>query len=365
MRVLITGFVNDIHVVRWCNALAERGLDIHLATVHEPSGMNPLDDRVTLHVLSKHGSTGYLTAIPALRRLAMQLQPDLIHAHYAGGYGTMTRLAGVRPFLLSVYGDDVFETPNISWVHRKIITDNLRKADHIASTSHIMKEQTLQLFPGADVTVTPFGVDTSQFCPPAATTPDHSPLLNSERPITIGTVKKLTDKYGIDTLLHAFAQLVRTMPERTFKLEITGDGPLRTDLFSLAEKLGITNDVTFFPALPHNQVPQQLHRLDIFVAVSRLNGESFGVSIVEAMACGIPVVVSDVGGLPEVTGHGQYASVIPPDQPGILSRAIQDLLVNPHQTLQRATQARAHVINTYSWSACVDSVLELYKRLLS
>jgi len=366
MRVLITGYINDIHVVRWCNALAQRGLDIHLATVHRSDGMNALDENVTVHQLSERGGIGYLTAVPALKRLASRLNPDLIHAHYAGGYGTMTRLSGVRPFLLSVYGDDVFETPKISWLHRKIIADNIRKADHIASTSHIMKQVTQRLCSQAQITVTPFGVDTELFRPhyDQVTEDTHdAPLLNRDSTITIGTVKKLTDKYGIDTLIRAFALLVNNLPERAFKLEITGNGPLKTKLQQLARKLGVAEQVTFYPAVPHEKVPDQLRRLDVFVAVSRRDGESFGVSIVEAMATGVPVVVSNVGGLPEVTGYGRHASIIPPDDPERLFQAIHEYLKHPQKVLLQVQDAREHVIRTYNWSTCVNTVIHLYQEI--
>jgi L-malate glycosyltransferase len=355
MRVALIGYANDIHVVRWCNALQSRGIDLHLITIHRPDGKNPLHPGVIVHVLPHHRGLGYLTGISSLRRLISRLRPDIINTHYAEGYGTMARLARIHPNILSVYGHDVFEAPYRNAWYRRIITDNLRQADHIASTSHVMKSQVFRLVPSAEVSVTPFGVDTRVF------TPKESAKKSS---FVIGTVKKLDYKYGVDTLIRGFAIMRERCPGQDLRLEITGNGPRKDDLIQLTESLQITPYVTFFPAVPHAQVPDQLHRLDLYVAASRSHGESFGVAIIEAMACGIPVVVSTVGGLPEVTQNGRFGQLVPPENPEALATALCEQYAESAEMRQStAEKARLHVMQTYSWDTCVDTMIDLYTRI--
>lgn len=364
MRIVIIGYSNDIHVVRWCNALSRRNLEVHLVTIHTPNGKNPIQKDVTVHVLPHHGGLGYLTGVPALKEKIKKINPDIINTHYAEGYGTMARLAGVKPNILSVYGHDVFEAPYRNRLYHYLITANLRKATHIASTSNVMKAQVHKLYPEAAVSVTPFGVDMTLFTPRdetnAMNAADHT---LSNRSFTFGTVKKLDKKYGIDTLITAFHRLTEMLPNAPIRLDITGDGPLREELQELVQTLHLTDTVTLYPAVPHKEVPAQLHQLDVYIAASRSHGESFGVAVIEAMACGIPVIVANVGGLPEVTENGQFGLLVPAEDSDALARAMYELYTNTAKRKALATSGRAHVHHTYSWDRCVDTMIAVYENV--
>jgi glycosyltransferase involved in cell wall biosynthesis len=280
-------------------------------------------------------------------------RPDLLHAHYASGYGSTAMLAGWHPTLLSVWGADVYDFPYESRLKGWLLRRNLRFADALASTSAAMAQQVRRLWPGAgDIAITPFGVDLQRFAP-AARVPG---------PVTIGTVKTLAPKYGIDTLLRAFALLA---PPHDVRLLIVGDGPQRDELQALARQLGIADRVQWPGAVPHDQVPQWLQRLDVYVAASRLDSESFGVAVVEAMACGVPVVVSDAGGLPEVVVAGDSGLVVPRDDPAALAAALAHLLAEPALRQRLATAGRARAEAEFAWPACVDRMLACQDALIA
>src|SRR5262249_3117577 len=142
----------------------------------------------------------------------------------------------------------------------------------------------------------------------------------------IGTVKKLEVKYGIDTLIHAFAKL--SAPPHGFLpiLRLVGEGQQEPELRALATTAGVSARVEFVGAVPHGQVPDQLRQFDVFVAASRLDSESFGVAVIEASACELPVVVTRVGGLPEVVRDGETGLIVPKGDIGALANALQQLL---------------------------------------
>jgi glycosyltransferase involved in cell wall biosynthesis len=110
----------------------------------------------------------------------------------------------------------------------------------------------------------------------------------------------------------------------------------------------------------HQAVPGWLNRFDIFVAPSRLDSESFGVAAVEASACGIPVVVSDVGGLPEVVKNGSTGLIVPRDSPEELASALRRLLESATLREKMGETGRSFVVEEYEWEKCVDLMERTY-----
>ena len=351
----------SIHTVRWADALAERGVDVHLATLHSPAPT--LSRRVTIHRLRFGAPYGYFLDAWALRALLRRLRPDLLHTHYASGYGTLGRLSGYRPHVLSVWGADVYDVPTYSAFHRRLVVGNLLAADRLCSTSQVMAVQTARLLPGVRrIDVTPFGIETSRFKP--------QPGLRSSGTLTIGTVKTLAPKYGIDSLLEGFAA-TRTCLRQTdpilanqLRLRIVGEGPQRGELQELARGLGIDKVTHFVGKVPHDLIPRELNRLDIYVAMSRLDSESFGVAIVEASACGLPVVVSNVGGLPEVVENGKTGVVVPKENPQALAQVLARLALDAEQRALLGHNGQLHVKQRYEWSDNVSQMLQVYEELL-
>jgi glycosyltransferase involved in cell wall biosynthesis len=358
LRIALLAPASVVHTARWANALAARGHAVHLFTLHPAS--KPLDSRVTVHPLKPRPPLGYFAAVRALRRRLAILNPDLLNAHYATGYGTLARRCGFRPWALSVWGSDVFDFPQHSRWHRRILVENLRAADRVLSTSQSMADEVRRLAPGlAPPRLTPFGVDTDRFRPPA-----NPPCSEG---ITIGTVKTLAPTYGIDRLIRAFAQALYRLagehPSTAAKLElrIGGDGPQRRSLQRLANRLGVGDRVVFAGAIPHDEVPGFLAGLDLFVALSR--AESFGVAVLEASACGLPVVVTDVGGLPEVVVEGETGRIVPDGDDDAAAAAMVALAVS-QETRQRMGEAgRVWVKEHYDWARCVATMEAAYSDL--
>lgn len=360
MKIAVLSARSDIHTVRWVNGLATRGHDVHLLSMHN-SGGDPLANSVQLHELLLPPPVGYYGNAFQVRSLLRDLQPALLHAHFASGYGTLGRLVRYRPYVLSVWGRDVYDFPERSVLHRRILQKNLRSADQICSTSHVMAEQTRAV--GASdlpsIAITPFGVDLDTFAPDRRETTSKP-----QGPPVVGTVKKLQKKYGIDLLLDAFAQ-ARTNAaaggamERA-RLLIVGDGPERPSLDQRSSALNIDHCTQFVGAVPHADVPSYLNQIDVFVAVSRHDSESFGVAILEASACECPVVVSDAGGLPEVVEDGTTGWVVPREDTAATAQAITRLVDDETARREMGKAGRRHVEDKYAWSACLDRMEEVY-----
>ncbi|WML46866.1 glycosyltransferase [Neobacillus sp. PS3-34] len=224
----------------------------------------------------------------------------------------------------------------------------------ICSTSHVMAVETNK-YTDKNIYVTPFGVDLSRFKPDGAAARTSG--------LTFGTVKALSDKYGIADLIKAFAKIHTSYSDS--KLLIVGDGPQRAEYEQLAASLGIADVTTFTGRVPNNEVPDYINKMDIFAVPSTEDSESFGVAAVEAMACGVPVVVSNVGGLPEVVIEGKTGYVVPKENPEQLAAAFLKLVENPEVRAEMGKNGIQHVKEHYDWIDNANGMLELYEQTLN
>jgi glycosyltransferase involved in cell wall biosynthesis len=350
VKIELIAVANSIHTVRRANCLSVAG---HKAQViYQQPVVDHLDDEVQVHLFPNRGVVGYFSMAPAVRKLLDGIKPDIVNAHYASGYGTTARLVNYRPYVLSVWGSDVYDVPHKSPLHKWLVRKNLRSADQLASTSHCMAKETRALASELiDIAITPFGVDIEAYKgiePPSAV---------EKRKLVIGTVKTMKPKYGIDTLIEAYAQLLllgrsTEVDLSELELRLVGGGDQTPELKALAQHLGIAGRVNFVGRVPHTQVPQELAKLDIYVALSRLDSESFGVAVIEAGAAGRPVVVSDAGGLPEVCLDGETGFVVPRENPEAAAKALERLVRDADLRHRMGSAGQQHVQANYSWDAC-------------
>lgn len=358
--VLLVGAAHSIHTARWANGLVSRGIDVHLATIH-PLGVQEFDERVTIHKLPAAKGAGYVLAAPALRRLIERLRPDIINTHYATGYGTLTTAAlpaDQTPYTLSVWGADVYDVPTKSPAHERVVRANLARATTICSTSKAMAEQTRKWVSGKKIFLTPFGINMPDF-----PLKDLSVVPPDDEVVRIGTVKTLHPKYGVDTLIEAFA-LVHIAAKNTH-LDIYGAGPQSEELEQLAYRLGISDNVTFHGSIPHSDVPAAMRALDVYVALSRLDSESFGVAILEASASGVPVVVSDASGPAEVTENDVTGFIVPRENPQAAADAIVKLAMDPNLRRRMGAAGRQHVEDNYTWEHSLDTMIDVYRQTIA
>lgn len=352
---------SSIHTVRWANALAGLGYEIHVISQHPV--IDQFDYRVRLHLFRYMGILGYFLIVFHVKRLLREINPDLINAHYASGYGTTARLVAFKPCILSVWGSDVYKFPYKSPLHKWLIRKNLNAACAIASTSLCMADQVRNLLGSVDeITITPFGVDLS------VSDTSRISLSEDDNEIVIGTVKSMELVYGIDTLIKAFANLIERLKLRGYgnalklSLRVVGGGSKLEDYKLLAQKLGVSHLVKFVGQVPHVNVHYELTQMDIYVALSR--EESFGVSVLEACAAFKPVVVSDASGLKEITVDNVTGIIVPKDNPALASLAIEKLVFDKNLRYRMGYAGHLHVVRLYSWEHSINKMLSLYKKTI-
>lgn len=370
MKIFILSDGSSIHTRKWVNSLIERGLTIHLFSLRNfdrsdyPENnfsFTAFDVQKRNSFLGGLGKINYLKVLPALKQEIRKFAPDIVHAHFASSYGLLGALSGFHPFIVSVWGSDIFDFPQRSFLYREIIKFNLKKADKILSTSKIMAIETRK-FTNKEVEITPFGIDLKKFYKKSAVETKNTFEIN-EKDIVIGTIKLLELKYGVNFLIHAFAEIAHKYPEKPLKLFIVGDGSEMASLKDLSLSLRIAEKVVFSGMIAHNLVPDYLNLFDVFAALSI--EESFGVAIVEAQACEIPVVVSDAGGLPEVVEDGITGFVVKRKNAIEAAKALEKLVLNEELRIKMGTEGRKRVEKLYNWDNNVEQMIEIYEQIKS
>ena len=348
-RILLLAGLSSVHTIKWANALVDYGYDVHVVSQQTP--VEKLDSRVKTYLLPNRGGVGYFLMVPFVRRLIKKIMPGVINAHYASGYGTTARLSGF-PYLLSVWGSDVYRFPYKSKLHHYLIRKNLSSATIVASTSEAMAGQIRSITNNIDcLEITPFGVDCSVFRPAEYV---------QNKPFIIGTVKGLKKIYGVDILIRSFAEVLKKRPSVPLILRIVGSGPIRLELERLVQDLGIESSVEFIGAVVHAKVPEYLRSFSIYTALSR--SESFGVAVIEASACGLPVVVSDVGGLPEVVIANQTGYIVESENVKSTVDALVTLIDSESKRLEMGFEGRRYVKDNYSWDLCVRKFCDILEK---
>jgi glycosyltransferase involved in cell wall biosynthesis len=349
-RVVIFGWATkqQIHAPRWATGLAGRGFKIKLISL----GGEPLEGVETC-ALPRSGKLSYLTQIRAAAREARRFKPDLVHAHYATGFGLWAYYANLQPSIVSVWGSDIIDFPRTR-ARRYFIGRILNRATHITATSQLLKRKALEILPeaGSKITVIPFGVEMPASLPP----------LPPDEPLRICFVKNLYPKYGPEILLRALAEVRKEVP--SVKLSVAGTGDLEEPLRRMTSDLGLDDLVEFVGFVPHEKIYQFIGAHHLMVMPSMAESESFGVAVLEAGACGRAVLASRIGGVPEVVLNGETGRLLNPGDVGALASAIIGL-ARDRRTLQRMGRAgfdfvRAH----YTWDKSLDMMAALYERLI-
>lgn len=360
MKICFISGASVIHTVRWVNAMARRGHDVSLITQHKED-LNSFKKSIDIYELPIKHNLGYYLNYPIAKYYINKIKPDIINTHYASGYGTLSRLINFKPTLLSVWGSDVYSFPYQGKIKRKVLEKNLKSATEIASTSYAMKEQTKKFVSNKNINITPFGIDLEKF--------SKSKSLRKSNAFNIGIVKKLESIYGIEYLIRGFKKLLDKVKELDFdlnkrlKLTIVGGGSQKDYLIDLTKKLGIEKLTEFIGVIPYEEVPSYLNRFDIFCAPSIK--ESFGVAIIEASACELPVIVSDVGGLPEVVDDGKTGYVIPPKDSKAIANKLYELVFDEAKRKSMGENGRKKVKELYDWDKNVDKMENIYQDMIN
>ncbi|AIM60222.1 hypothetical protein IX49_06695 [Cellulophaga lytica] len=356
MKLLLISPASAIHTIRWANSLINHVDELHLVSMH--TILEKLDDRIEVHHLKIKAPLGYLFNYKALKKIIVSVSPDIINTHYLSGYGMLSYLSvnkNKTPYLLSMWGSDVYIFPNKSIFHKYLIKLTTEKATRLASTSIAMRKEFQKIYPSYknEISLTPFGVDTKNFSP--------NTKVKKNSLFTIGIAKNLEGKYGVEYLIQSFKEFNERNPKS--QLEIIGDGIIKEDLKKLSRKLNLENKIIFHGRVNNNKLSNILNTWDVYVIPSLF--ESFGVSAVEASSCALPVIGTNVGGLPEVIEDNITGFIIPSKNPQAISEKLQILFDNVELRVEMGKKGRELVLKNYDWEENVKTMMVIYNKTIN
>ncbi|MEJ2750554.1 MAG: glycosyltransferase family 4 protein, partial [Anaerolineae bacterium] len=302
---------------------------------------------------------GYLYILTLIGHLwRRRAEYDVIHVHGLHYHTFAAVLAGrwlKRPVLAKLansgQASDVkkMQQDRQLALARLMLPTALKCDRFVALNKRVVEELTAVNVPPSHIIELPNGVETDAI--PAKT---NYALHEPARLIFVG---RLHPQKGVDTLLHAMRQLIE---HHNVALRLLGDGPLKDELEILAGQLGIASHVEFCGQT--DQVLEHLQQADLFVLPSRAEGISN--ALLEAMTCGLPVIVSAIPGNVDVITHDQNGLRFTVDDPDSLAQNITSLLTQPHQRERLGRQARQTVERHYSLSSVADQYIALYQDLV-
>lgn len=339
----------SIHTRRWVRGLREMGHRIDLITL-----IKDKDDDVGGISLDATGKWSYLTKIGKLRSLVRELNPDILHSHYASSFGFLASFVKHPRKILSVWGNDVIVFPYSNPLFKAIVKRSLKKAHYITATSQFLVQSVKRLDSNIKgIRVIAFGIDPARF--------DYYQRIPKSK-IRIGIAKSLRPKYGVDVLIRAFYLLSKH--HREIELLIAGRGEFESKYKQLVKDLQLDERVRFLGFIDHDMLPEFLHELDIFAMPSVSDGESFGVAAVEASSTGLPVVATRVGGVPEVVMDNKTGLLVEPRNDEELAVALKKLIIESDLREKMGAAGRKFVEKKYRWEQNLESMQALYYEVI-
>jgi glycosyltransferase involved in cell wall biosynthesis len=355
MRLLFIADGRSIHTQRWVEYFAGRGHEVHLIT-YDP--MERVMPGVKEYVLTSRWKNLYLAFIPrhlAIKKIVRQVKPDLIHAHFIAKYGF--HLPGLCrcPTIVSAWGDDVLILPKKSRIIHHYTKKVLEGVDLIYAVSKNIRDHIEQDFeiPPEKIRFLPFGIDTDLFAPQPGALPADM------QTIEVFSNRGFFPVYDNDTLVRGFARALAQEPR--LRLTLKGDGPLEEEVRDLVASLGLSEVVTFRAKTAYSEVPLDYRKAHIFLTTSVSDGTP--VSILEAMASGLPCIATRVGGIPEWVEDGTNGILIRPRDPEEVEGAILRLAKDPVLRSRMGTLAREVVVRNGQWASLMAQAEKDYQAL--
>jgi len=349
-------------------SLALEGHEVHFISYARPFRLNQFIDNIFFHEVEMSSYPLFefplysLSLASKMVEVAQYENLDLLHVHYAIPHATSAYLAreilkGKKDlkFITTLHGTDITLVGlEPSFLH--LVKFSIEQSDGVTAVSRHLKEKTITNYNiNKDIEVIPNFVDTKLYKPEASCALRKRFAPNGEKIIVHTSnfrhVKRVPDAIKM-------LQLVRK--EVNAKLVLVGDGPDRSDCERLCRELDLDNYVMFLGK--QDGLVDILNASDLFVIPSQ--SESFGLSALEAMACGLPVISSSVGGLPELVRHNETGFISEIGDIERMAKYSIDLLSNERKYNKFSEQARERAVNSFDTSIILPQYENYYKKVL-
>jgi glycosyltransferase involved in cell wall biosynthesis len=371
----------NVHVAALAGGLAARGHDVTVYsrrdTASTPTLVQAPEGYVVHHVAAgppsdvpKDQLLPYMPLFSErLRRCWAEEPVDVVHAHFwMSGLASVRAARGTGTPVLQTFhalgtvkrrqqGSRDTSPPARSAVERRLCAT----VDRVIATcrDEVTELRRMGLPPGR-ASVIPCGVDTDAFSP----TPPPERWAHREHPRLL-VIGRLVERKGVGNVIEALAQLpgVELLVAGGPAPDLVDTDPEVVRLRHVARRVGVLDRVRFLGSVSRPDLPALTCSADVVVAVPWY--EPFGIVPVEAMACGVPVVGSAVGGLLDTVLPGVTGELVPPRRPDLLAPVLRDLLAHPGRRAAYGRAGRARALQTYQWRQVVAATEDVYASVVA
>ena len=357
-------FSNDYtpHDHRFLSALAETEHEVFYLRLQR--GTRPTEDRPipsniqTVQWLGGQGVFRWKDLAKLtfeFQRLARRIQPDLIHAGPIQTCGLIATLAGTWPRLIMSWGFDLMQDAERnawwSWVTRFV----LRRAAYFTSDCEATRQRAVGFgMDPAHTVVFPWGVDLQHF------KPQDTPAGKQTADFTIFCNRSWEPRYGVDMLAKAFTLVAGSRSD--VNLLMLGDGSQGEIIRQILHRNGVSDRVTYAGRVSQTELPRYYHKADLYISPSHVDGSS--VSLMEALACGLPCLVSDIVANKEWVTDGHNGWIFPDGDADALAAAILRACDHRDALDKMGRAARVTAEEKADWKKNFQKLLETYKLVL-
>lgn len=309
--------------------------------------------------MTLYGVMMFLSVLATVKKIRAEFDFDLIDAHYVFPDGFAAVLLGWyfrRPVVVSARGSDINQYAKFPLI-RQMLRYTLGKAQSVIAVCQALKDAMIELgIPAEKIIVIPNGVDHGKFFPVPQAAARKKLNLPADKRVIL-SVGGLVPRKGFDVLINAFRRLAEKKEAGDFFLAIVGDGPLRGELEKLAASLGLGENIRLVGAIPHEQLNSWYSAADLFCLVS--DREGWPNVLLESLACGTPVVATNIWGVPEI---------ICSESVGLLTerteQAVAATLARAFETSWVAADVTAYA-KQHSWERAAQSVHGVFENALA
>ncbi len=345
--------------------LAKRGHEIHFITYERPVAIQDQDyENVHVHLVSVveyplFKYPPYTVALGSeMFRITEQQDLNLLHVHYALPHSTAAFLAREltgKPYVATLHGSDVTILGSDA-SYMPVNTLSLEKADAVTAVSNfIAKEAHESLGISREINVISNFVDSDRFFP----APCEDPEVIKGRDVVVTHISNFRPVKRIGDLVYAMSIVTKKAPEA--RLVLVGDGPERHNIEKLVNQLDLNRHVLFTGY--RSDVPHLMECADVVVLCSET--ESTPLTLLEGMSSGLPVVATEVGGIPEIVDDGVNGFLVPLKHPEAIAERILELNADPGIRKRLGDAARETVMERYTIDKIVGQYAEVYEEITS
>jgi glycosyltransferase involved in cell wall biosynthesis len=293
--------------------------------------------------------------IDELKRIYLEYQPDVIHAGPVDLCAYLAASAGIKPLVSMSWGYDLLFNVEKSPASERRARFALERTAALLDDCQVVSQKAgLYGFPSKRIVTFPWGVDLQVYLPREVKNAGSVPA-NSERVILIST-RQLEKQYGCDVIIKAFIKAAGT--EENLHLVMLGEGSQKQHLVRQVSKAGLDDRARFFGCIPENKMVTYFQASDAFISASHSDGSS--VSLLQAMACGLPSIVSDIPGNKEWVTTGKNGWIFKDGDSDQLSSMMIDAARKPELRNRLGTAARRVATERADWQQNFPKLMDAY-----